>query len=221
MAMRKYPRLYPLPLAVLALLGASGPVPAQSPAPTAQTASGQPVISDDTLDDFAELSRNLVMLQSKIAKAKRIIAESQDPDLPANQREAFGHTLSSLLDAFAEGGQVNQFEQSAVDFVHQRLEEAEHDANFPPEQKEALIVRWRRLASQTEVVAASLDTTRRELSDKLKLLRTKADFVDQMEKLRQARAVLDALGDLADQRQAVSERLRDLLKGRTNDAPGM
>jgi predicted trehalose synthase len=220
MAMRKLPTIFRLPLAALALLGASSLALSQSPAPS-PPAPRQPVISDDTLDDFAELNRNLTSLQSKIAKAKRIIAESQDPSRPANRREAFRAIVAGLLDAFADGGEVAQFGRSAVDFVHQRLADAQQDTNFPPEQKEALVTRWRRLATQTETVVASLDTTRKELGDKLELLRTKADFVDQMEKLRQARDVLDVIGDLADQRQAVSERLRDLLEGRPNDAPGM
>jgi hypothetical protein len=105
--------------------------------------------------------------------------------------------------------------------VHRRLADAQQDASFPPEQKEALITRWRRLAMQTEAVAATLDNTRKDLSDKLTLLQNKADFVDQMEKLRQARAVLDAMADLADQRQSVSQRVRDLLQGRPSDAPDM
>jgi hypothetical protein len=220
MAMRKLPKIFRLPLAAVVLLGASSLALSQSPAPSPPP-SRQPVISDDTLDDFTELNRNLVSLQSKIAKAKRILAESQDPSRPANQREAFRAMVAGLLDAFADDGEVAQFGRSAVDFVHRRLAEAQQDANFPPDQKEALVTRWRRLVVQTETVAATLDDTRKDLGDKLQLLRTKADFVDQMEKLRQARAVLDTIGDLADQRQAVSERLRDLLQGRPNNAPGM
>ncbi|HEV2185977.1 MAG TPA: hypothetical protein VGR70_02145 [Stellaceae bacterium] len=219
--MRKLTKSFRLPLAAAVLLGASGLALSQSPTPSAPPPSHQPVISDDSLDDFAELNRNLVMLESKIAKAKRIIAASQDPDAPASRREAFRTLVAGLLDAFADGGEVAKLGQTAVDFVHRRLAEAQQDPNFPPEQKEALVTRWRRLAMQTEAVAVTLDATRKDLSDKLTLLQTKADFVDQMDKLRQARAVLDAIGDLADQRQSVSQRMRDLLQGRPSDAPDM
>jgi hypothetical protein len=220
MAMRKLPKTFRLPLAALVLLGASSLALSQNPAPSPAPAH-QPVISDDSLDDFAELNRNLVMLESKIAKAKRIIAASQDPDVPASRREAFRTLVSGLIDAFADGGEVSKLGQTAIDFVHRRLAEAQQDSNFPPEQKEALITRWRRLAMQTEAVAVTLDNTRKDLSSKLTLLQTKSDFVDQMEKLRQARAVLDAIADLADQRQSVSQRVRDLLQGRPSDAPDM
>lgn len=218
--MRKLPKTFRLPLAALVFLGASGLALSQSPTPSAPAAH-QPVISDDSLDDFAELNRNLVMLESKIAKAKRVIAASQDPDVPANRREAFRTLVAGLLGAFADGGEVAKLGQTAVDFVHRRLDEAQQDASFPPEQKEALITRWRRLAVQTEAVAVTLDSTRKDLSNKLTLLQTKSDFVDQMEKLRQARSVLDAMADLADQRQSVSQRVRDLLQGRPSDAPDM
>ena len=219
--MRKLRTILRLPVAAFVLLGASTLALSQSPTPTAPPPSRQPVISDDSLDDFADLNRNLVILESKLAKAKRIIAASQDPDVPASRREAFRTMVAGLLGAFADGGEVSTLGQTAVDFVHRRLADAQQDASFPPEQKEALITRWRRLAMQTEAVAATLDNTRKDLSDKLTLLQNKADFVDQMEKLRQARAVLDAMADLADQRQSVSQRVRDLLQGRPSDAPGM
>jgi hypothetical protein len=220
--MRKLLTFFRLPLAVLTLLGASNLALAQSQPPASPpTPSRQPVISDDTLDDFAELNRNLVALESRLAKAKRVIAASQDPNLPESQRAAFQTTVTGLLGAFADGGQVTKLGQSAADFVHQRLAEARQDTTFPPEQKEALIIRWQRLATQTEATVAVLENTRKDLGAKLQLLQSKADFVDQMEKLRQARAVLDALGDLADQRQSVSQRVRDLLQGKPNDAPDM
>jgi hypothetical protein len=219
--MRKSRTIYRLPLAAFVLLGVSGLALSQNAAPSAPPPSRQPVISDDSLDDFADLNRNLVMLESKIAKAKRLIAASQDPDVPASRREAFQTMVAGLIDAFGNDGKVAKLGQTAVDFVHQRLAEAQQDAKFPPEQKEALITRWRRLATQTEAVATTLDTTRKDLADKLQLLQTRADFVDQMEKLRQARAVFDAIADVADQRQSVSQRVRDLLQGRPSDAPDM
>jgi hypothetical protein len=221
MAMQKLPTIFRLPLGALVLLGASSLALSQNPAPSPPTPSRQPVISDDTLDDFADLNRNLVNLESKIAKAKRIIAASQDPTMPASKSEALHTVVANLLDAFADGGEVTKLGQSAADFVHTRLAEAQQDTKFPPEQKEALITRWRRIAVQIDAVVATLDTTRTDLADKLHLLQTKADFVDQMEKLRQARAVFDAIADVADQRQSVSQRVRDLLQGRPSDAPGM
>jgi uncharacterized protein Yka (UPF0111/DUF47 family) len=227
MAMRKLPTLFRLPLAALMLIGASSLALSQNPSPTAPpqaaapTPSRQPVISDDTLDDFADLNRNLVMLESKIAKAKRLIAASQDPNVPASRREAFNTMVQSLIDAFADNGKVATLGQTAVEFVNKRLTEAQQDTVFPAGQKDALITRWRRLATQTEAVTTTLDATRKELAGKLQLLQTKSDFVDQMEKLRQARAVLDAIADVADQRQSVSQRVRDLLQGRPSDAPNM
>lgn len=219
--MRKLPTIFRLSLAGLVLLGASSLALPQSPAPSAPTPSRQPVISDDTLDDFADLNRNLVMLESRIAKAKRIVAASQDPSVRDSKREALHTIVAGLLDAFADGGEVANLGQSAADLVHKRLAEAQQDTNFPPDQKEALVIRWRRIAVQTNSVVAALDSTRKDLADKLHLLQAKADLVDQMEKLRQARAVFDAIADLADQRQSVSQRVRDLLQGRPNDAPGM
>ena len=129
--------------------------------------------------------------------------------------------VQSLIDAFADGGKVAVLGQTAMEFVNKRLAEAEQDTVFPAGQKDALITRWRRLATQTEAVTTTLDATRKELAGKLQLLQTKSDFVDQMEKLRQARAVLDAIADVADQRQSVSQRVRDLLQGRPSDAPNM
>jgi len=218
--MRKLPKIFRLPLAALVLLSATSLALSQSPAPS-PLPSRLPVISDDTLDDFGDLQRNLVTLEARIAKVKRLIAASQDANGPESKRAAFRTLVAGLLDAFGDGGQVSTLGQTAVDLAKQRLDEAKRDTSFPPEQKEALIIRWRRLAMQTEALAATLDGTRKDLLEKLELLQSKADFVDQMEKLRQARAVLDAVGDLADQRQSVSDRVRDLLQGRPSNGSGM
>ncbi len=218
--MRKLPKIFRLPLAALVLLSATSLALSQSPAPSPPP-SRLPVISDDTLDDFGDLQRNLVTLEARIAKVKRLIAASQDANGPESKRAAFRTLVAGLLDAFGDGGQVSTLGQTAVDLAKQRLDEAKRDTSFPPEQKEALIIRWRRLAMQTEALAATLDGTRKDLLEKLELLQSKADFVDQMEKLRQARAVLDAVGDLADQRQSVSDRVRDLLQGRPSNGSGM
>jgi hypothetical protein len=216
------PKTARLPLAALLLLTASSMALSQNPAPTAPTTPSQPVISDDSVDDFSELNRNLTGLREKIGKVKSVIAKNEDPNVPASQRELFQSTVTQLLASFADDGEVAKLGKAAVEFVNKRLADAEQDTNFPPDQRTALVTRWRRIATQTETAVASLDTTRKDLAEKLALLQSRADFVDQMEKLKQARAVLDAIGDLGDQRQTVSGRIRDLLQGKpSTDDPGM
>jgi hypothetical protein len=219
MAMRKRGKIFRLPLAAVVLIAASSLAVSQSPAPTSPSPQRQPVITDDTLDDFADLNRNLVSLESKIAKVKRLLADSGDR--PESQREAFRNTIAGLQAAFADGGEVAQLSQSILDFVRGRLDEAQRDANFPPEEKDALVTRWRRIVTQTEATVANLEVTRKSLAEKLQLLQAKEDVVDQMDKLRRTRTLLDAVGDLADQRQAISRRVRDVLEGRANIAPDM
>jgi lysyl-tRNA synthetase class I len=222
------PKTARLPLAALLLLTASSMALSQKPAPTPPappTTPAQPVISDDSVDDFSDLNRNLANLREKIGKVRDVVAKNEDPNVPANQREQFQHSVAQLLASFADDGEVAKLGKAAVDFVNKRLADAEQDTNFPPDQRTALATRWRRIATQTETAVASLETTRKELAEKLKLLQSKADFVDQMEKLKQARAVLDAIGDLSDQRQTVTGRIRDLLQGKpsgdTGDDPNM
>ncbi len=217
--MRKRGKIVQLPLAAVVLIAASSLALSQSPTPTTPSPSRQPVITDDTLEDFADLNRNLVSLESKIAKVKRLLADSGDR--PEAKRAAFRNTVAGLQAAFADGGDVAQLGQSILDFVRGRLDEAQRDANFPPEEKDALVTRWRRIVTQTETTVASLDVTRKSLAEKLKLLQAKEDVVDQMDKLRRTRTLLDAVGDLADQRQAISRRVRDVLEGRASDAPDM
>ena len=101
------------------------------------------------------------------------------------------------------------------------MDEAQRDPNFPPEEKDALVTRWRRIVTQTEATVANLEVTRKSLAEKLQLLQAKEDVVDQMDKLRRTRTLLDVVGDLADQRQAISRRVRDVLEGRANIAPDM
>jgi lysyl-tRNA synthetase class I len=208
------PKTARLPLAALLLLTASSMALSQNPAPPTPTTPSQPVISDDSVDDFSELNRNLTNLREKIGKVKDVVVKNEAPNVPANQREQFQHSVAQLLASFADDGEVAKLGKAAVDFVNKRLADAQQDTNFPPDQRTALVTRWRRVATQTETAVANLDTTRKDLAQKLKLLQSRADFVDQMEKLKQARAVLDALGDLGDQRQTVSERIRDLLQGK-------
>jgi hypothetical protein len=212
--MAKLPIRARLPLAALFLLSASSMALAQSPTPTA--GSAEPVISDDSIDDFADLTRNLTNLQEKLDKAKGLTSFNKDSTVPESQRGAFRKTVAALLTAFADGGEVAQLGQQALDFVHQKTAAAQQDNNLPATQKDGIVTRWRRIAAQTEATVASLDATRKDLSDKLQLLEAKQDFVDQMAALQQARRALDAIGDLADQRQSVSERVKDLLAGKTN-----
>jgi lysyl-tRNA synthetase class I len=214
------PKTARLPLAALLLLTASSMALSQKPAPAAPTAPSQPAISDDSIDDFSDLNRNLANLREKIGKVKDVVAKNEDPNVPANQREQFQHSVAQLLASFADDGEVAKFGKAAVEFVNKRLAEAQQDTNFPPDQQTALVTRWRRIATQTETAVASLDTTRKDLTEKLKLLQSKADFVDQMEKLKQSRAMLDAINDLGDQRQTVSGRIRDLLQGKPSGDSG-
>lgn len=219
--MPRLPKIARLPLAALLLLTASSMALSQNPAPTTPTTPSQPVISDDSVDDFSQLNKNLANLREKIAKVKSVVAKNEDPNVPANQRELFQNTVAALLASCAEDGEVAKLGKEAIAFVNKHLADAQQDTNFPPDQRTALVTRWRRVATQTETAVANLDTARKDLTEKLKLLKSRSDFVDQMEKLKQARAVLDAIGDLADQRQTVSERIRDLLQGKPSGDPDM
>jgi hypothetical protein len=212
-AMPKIPLTTRLSLAVLLLLTTSNVAPSQG-SDNAAAPAAQPVISDDSIEDFIDLNRNLESLRERISKVREIIARNEDPNAPANQRAAFQKSVSGLLVSLGDDGEIAKFGKMAMDFVNNGLAAAQQDTNFPPEQRDALVTRWRRMATQTEAAVDTLEATRRDLADKLTVLRSKADFVDQMEKLKQARAVLDAIADLGDQRQAVSERLRDLLQGK-------
>jgi hypothetical protein len=226
----KYPLAARLPLAAVLLLSASTLAlsqnqkaqnqPPQTPAPAALS-DQQPVISDDSIDDFGELNKNLINLREKIAHTKDMIARNEDVNIPDNRREAFQATVKELLAAFADGGEVAQFGDTAKTFVQKHLEAAKQDANLPAAQKDAVVIRWQRLKTQTESAAAALDATRKDLTDKLKLLQARGDFLDQMEKLGQSRAVLDAIADLGDQRQAVSDHVRALLTGEASVDSGM
>jgi hypothetical protein len=219
-----------LPLAALLLLSASGLAvsqsqtsqdqPAQKPPPAALSTL-EPVISDDSIDDFGELDKNLVNLREKIAHVKDVIARNEDSNIPDNRREAFQATVKQLLTAFAYGGEVVQFGNTAKTFVEQRLEAAKQDSKLTSAQKEAVIVRWQRLKTQTEAAATTLEAARKDLTDKLQLLQARADFLDQMERLKEARTVFDEISDLGDQRQAVSERVRALLTGKPVGDTGM
>ena len=97
--------------------------------------------------------------------------------------------------------------QSAADVVQTRLAEAQQDTKFPPEQKEALVTRWRRIAVQIDaVVANSRDHPHGSRPTKLQLLQTKADSSIRWKSCVRPRAVFDAIADVADQRQSVSQR---------------
>ena len=200
-----------LPIAALLLLSASSMAVSQSAAPS-PPASAQPVISDDSLDDFAELNRNLATLAEKVSKAQRLVNAGQSG--LDDQRAEFRKSVTALLAAFADGGQVSQIGKSALDFVHQKVTDAQQLTTLPPTQKDALVTRWRRTATQVEAAVATLDATRKDISEKLQLLQARADFVDQMAELRQARSIFDAIGDLADRRQSISDRIRDLMTGK-------
>ena len=227
--MAKLPMVTRLPLAAVLSLSASSLALSQSPstqnppsrAEAPLSATTEPMISDDSIDDFGDLNKNLINLREKIAHVKEVIARNENPSPSDNRGEAFQATVKELLAAFADGGEVAQFGDNAKTFVEQRLEATKQDASLAPAQREALVIRWQRLMTQTESAASILDATRKDLTDKLKLLQARADFLDQMEKLKQARTVLDEIGDLGDQRQAVSERVRALLMGKSVGNSGM
>jgi hypothetical protein len=218
--MPKLPMTARLPLAAVLLVAASSMALSQN-SPQNPAPAAAPVISDDSVDDFSDLSKNLNSLREKIAKVQEVIDKNEDPNVPLSQRAAFQKTVAGLLAAFADDGEVAKFGEMAIEFANKRLAEAQQDTNFPPEQRDALVTRWHRIASQTEQAVGNLDSTRKDLADKLKVLQSRADFVDQMEKLKHARAVLDAIADLGDQRQAVSERIKDLLQGKASSDPDM
>jgi len=214
--MPRLPKTAQLPLAGLVLLSASGMALSQNPPSPAPVVAAAPVISDDLINDFADLNRNLATLQEKVNKVRSLERMNQDASVPEGQRAAFRKAVSALIVSFADDGEVAQLGQSAVVFVHDKIAELQQDTHFSPEVRDSLIASWRRIATQTDAMVTSLQTTRKDLSDKLELLQAKVDFVDQMAELRQARKVVDAIGDVADQRQAVSDRIKDLLAGKAS-----
>ena len=214
--MAKFPKAARLALAFALLFAAPGLGLAQTPPATAP--AQQPVISDEALDDFGDLNSNLVTLAEKLDKAALLVKAGKSG--LGDQRAAFHKSVETLRVAFADGGEVAKLGQAALDFVHGQLAAAQKLTDLEPAQRDAVVVRWRRVAAQTEATVATLEGTRKDLLDKLQLLQAKADFVDQMAELRQARSINDALGDLGDRRQSISDRIHNLLSG-TAAAPDM
>jgi uncharacterized protein (DUF2336 family) len=214
--MAKFPKAARLAFAFALLFAAPRLAAAQSPPVTVP--AQQAVISDETLDDFGDLNSNLVTLAEKLDKATLLVKAGRSG--LGDQRAAFHKSVETLRVAFADGGEVAKLGQAALDFVHAQLAAAQKLTNLDPAQRDAVVLRWRRVAAQTEATIATLEGTRKDLLDKLQLIQAKADFVDEMAELRQARSINDALADLGDRRQSISDRIRNLLSGKTT-APDM
>jgi len=197
--------------AALSLVAFSGNALSQSATPAAKP---QPAISDDSVDDFSELDKNLADLQRAIDRADRLVKEDEASMMPKEHLDAFRKTVAELLTSLSDHGEIALMGQSALNFVSQKLAEARQDTHFSPAQRQELLTRWGRLEAETRTAVQRLDAIRAELTGKLRTLQADRDFIDRLEELKQARAVIDAISDLADQRQAVSERLTDLLQSR-------
>jgi len=122
-------------------------------------------------------------------------------------------TVSALLAAVSDNGQVSQLGVKALDHIHDKLKTLAQDNRFKPDERQFLIDQWRKLEAQTEGAAKELDDARAQFAALLQTLQDNEDFIGELLEIRQAEKALEVIRHLTHDIRDASTQLNKLIGG--------
>ncbi len=128
--------------------------------------------------------------------------------------------IAETLGNVADNGKVAQLGQRALDFARGKQAQFEKDAKFAPEERQFLLNEWKRNADKMKKEVDLLAQSRSQLAESLLRVQTRADYIGELQTLKDAEQVLAVIHQLAGEIQQTSVKVRTLLQTATTPPPG-
>ena len=98
----------------------------------------------------------------------------------------------------ADNGKVAQLGQKALDFARGKQAQFEKDTKFAPEEREFLLNEWKRAADKMKKEVDLLAQSRSQLAEFSLRVQTRADYIGELQTLKDAEQVLAVIHQLAE-----------------------
>lgn len=203
------------PVALLVALTLSLAVVASLPA-IAQQGEGD----RSGLGPVKEFSEQLKILKDRFNGLRKSIDESTktidgltDPRKARAEIEALQASVSGLLEAVVDNGEVAGLGEKALKHAREKLAELERDTRFSPEKRQGLVDAWRRFRQETEQAVQELTSARTRLVGLLRQLQSEQDYIGELLQIEQFDKALATIRQLTRDIQGVSGELERLING--------
>ena len=175
---------------------------------------------DDFDQAYVEAKQALTDLNSKIEQRSAEIQKLTASDTAAQEVAQLQALIAETLGAVADNGKVAQLGQRALDFARGKQAQFEKDAKFAPEEREFLLNEWKGAADKMKKEVDLLAQSRSQLAESLLRVQTRADYIGELQTLKDAKQVLAVIHQLATVIQQTSAKVRNLLQTATAPPPG-
>jgi hypothetical protein len=188
----------------------------------AAEASDPPQVSpvDDFDKAYVEAKHALSDLNAKIEQRSGEIQKLTASDTAGEEIAQLQALIAETLGNVADNGKVAELGQKALDFARGKQAQFEKDTKFAPEEREFLLNEWKRAADKMKKEVDLLAQSRSQLAESLLRVQTRADYIAELQTLKDAEQVLAVIHELAGEIQETSVKVRNLLETAAAPAPG-
>ena len=192
--------------------------------PSLAAEAGDPPQVQSPVDDFdkayVEAKHALSDLNAKIEQRSAEIQKLTASDAAGLEVAQLQALIAETLGNVADNGKVAQLGQKALDFARGKQAQFEKDAKFAPEEREFLLNEWKRTADKMKKEVDLLAQSRSQLAESLLRVQTRADYIGELQTLKDAEQVLAVIHQLAGEIQETSVKVRNLLETAAAPPPG-
>ncbi len=202
----------------------------QFPAQTAaqevdiKTAPSAPPLAnpgDDFVKQYSALKKQLEALGGKIKKSAGEIENLTSPDAARKQINTLQGLIANTLGLVTNNGDVAKLGKRVIDYARSKQKQFESDTKFSPEERAFLQKEWKRVGAQTEAAISELSRARGKLTEMLKTVQARGDFMKELQALKNANKMLEVVKTLAAELRTASAALQNFSRTAKPPKAGM
>jgi hypothetical protein len=178
----------------------------------AETGPQVPSPVDDFDKAYVEAKQALSDLNGKIEQRSAEIQKLTASDAAGEEVAQLQALIAETLGNVADNGKVAVLGRKALDFARGKQAQFEKDTKFAPEEREFLLSEWKGAADKMKKEVDLLAQSRSQLAESLLRVQTRADYIVELQTLKDAEQVLAVIHQLASEIQETSVKVRNLLQ---------
>ena len=167
---------------------------------------------DDFDKAYIEAKQALSDLNAKIEQRSAEIQKLTASDAAGEEIAQLQALIAETLGNVADNGKVAVLGRKALDFARGKQAQFEKDTKFAPEEREFLLSEWKGAADKMKKEVDLLAQSRSQLAESLLRVQTRADYIVELQTLKDAEQVLAVIHQLASEIQETSVKVRNLLQ---------
>ena len=207
-------------------LAAHGPLAARDLETSARTETEQgpaPLANpgDDFIKQFSALKKQLEALGGQIKKSAGEIESLTSPEAARKEIGTLQGLIANTLGLVTNNGDVAKLGQKVIDYARAKQKQFAEDKKFSAEERAYLQKEWQRVGTQTETAISELSKARGKLTEMLKTVQARGDFIEELQALKNANKMLEVVKTLAAELRTASTALQNFSQAAKPPAAGM